>query len=362
MRPAFSRVRSAAAFAALLAALLAAPAVVARLGVLDRATVYATMPVGTGPSAHLTRQIFEETSDIDILFVGSSLMWSGIDAPHVQRELSAALGRDAVVTVLASVWPGLDRDYAFLRDVLPRRRVRLAVIQFPNRDRPTRDTAAEFNRVSDQPHVQAFRFYREGELPEVVEGLPLRARAGLYASAMLGMPRHLLSLVRSDRVAPSGVEETLGTRFQELGFYGAPFEPFSPPPPVLSPDEMIYSPSASSSYRFFDEPLPPYQAHFAALIAHTLAAQGVPAVVLHIPQANEIDAEFVEERVDWLAETGIDAAMVGIPPARLFRGFSEEETLRFFSSDHLNQNGAAFFTRAVTPALLEVYRARAQAD
>jgi hypothetical protein len=83
---------------------------------------------------------------------------------------------------------------------------------------------------------------------------------------------------------------------------------------------------------------------------------------LHIPQANEIDAEVVEERVDWLEATGIDATLVGIPPARLFRGFSEQETLRFFSSDHLNQNGAAFFTRAVTPALLEVYAAREQAD
>ena len=361
MRPAFSKPRYAAAFAALLAVMIAAPAIVAGLGLLDRATVYGTLPVGAGPASHLQRQIFRETADIDILFVGSSLMWSGIDAPHVQQALSAALGREAVVTVLASVWPGLDRDYAFLKDVLARRRVGMVVIQFPNRDRPTLDAAAEVNRVSDQPHVQAFRLFRAGEFPEIGEGLAWRARLALYAGAILGLPRHLLSLVRADRVAPSPVEATLGARFQPLGFYGAPFEPFTPAAPQFSPAELTYSPSASS-YEFFAEPLPPYQRHFARLIARLLAAHGVHAVVLHIPQANEIDAEVVEERVDWLEATGIDATLVGIPPARLFRGFSEQETLRFFSSDHLNQNGAAFFTRAVTPALLEVYAAREQAD
>ena len=68
MRPAFSRVRSAAAFAALLAALLAAPAVVARLGVLDRATVYATMPVGNGPfkaSQYVDGQYMEMVANED---------------------------------------------------------------------------------------------------------------------------------------------------------------------------------------------------------------------------------------------------------------------------------------------------------
>jgi hypothetical protein len=358
MRPAFSRTRYAAVFAALLGVLIVAPAVVARVGILDRESVYSALPVEAGPVSHIRRQIFDETADIDVVFVGSSLMWSGIDAPFVQEQLSAALGREAVVTVIASVWPGLDRDYAFLKDLLARRRVALVVIQFPNRDRPTRDAAAAVNRVSDQPYVLAFRLYRAGDFPEVGEGLALRARAALYGGAILGLPRQLLSAARDNRMTPSPVEATLGARLQELGFYGAPFTPFEPVPPQLAAAEMTYSPGAESSYRFFDEPLPPFQQHFAALIAALLAAHDVPAVVLHIPQANEIDAQFVEERVDWRAATGIDATMVGIPPARLFRGFSEEETLRFFSSDHLNRNGAVFFTRAVMPALLEAYAQR----
>lgn len=362
MRPAFSDVRYAAAFAALLLALLAAPAVVSSISVLDRSTVYSTMPTGTGPASHIQRQIFEETDDLDIVFIGSSLMWSAIDAPYVQSALTAQLGRQAAVTVIASVWPGLDRDYAYLRDLLMRRRVGLAVIQFPNRNRPTRDAAAEVNRVSDQPHVQSYRFYRVGEFPRVDEAVDLRYRVALYAEAVLGLPRHALAMLRPDYVTPAAVEVTLGARLQPFGFYGAPYEIFRPTPPDFRPEEMTYSEDAASRYRFFDEPLPPYQQQFARLIAALLGEYGVPAVLLHIPQANEIDAEFVEERENWLESTGIDAEMIGIPPANLFERFSRADTVKFFSSDHLNDNGAIYFTRAVTPALLRVYSRNEETD
>ena len=362
MRPAFATIRHAAAFTLLLLVLIAAPAVTARFGLLDRAQVYETMPAGTGPVRHIQQQIFERSEDLDMVFVGSSLMWSAIDAPYVQQALSSALGRPASVEVLASVWPGLDRDYAFLRDLLAHRRVGLAVIQLPHRNRPTRDFAAEINRVSDQPHVQAFRFYRVGEFDEVLDGLSQRNRLALYAGAVLGLPRHLLTKLRPNYLSPSPVEETLGARFQREGFYGAAFEPFRPEPPVIPADEMIYSADGAQSYRFFDEPLPPYQHHFARLIAELLSENDVPAVLLHIPQANEIDAGFVEERENWPATTGIKATMVGVPPARMFQAFSADETERFFLNDHLNENGAIYFTKFVMPALLRTYQDLAQTD
>jgi hypothetical protein len=360
MTPAFSGPWQAATFAGLLGALLAAPLVVDKLGMLDRAQVYPTIPVEAGPYPHIQRQVFEERSDIDVVFVGSSLMWSGIDAPYVQRELSRVLGRDAVVTVLASVWPGLDRDYVLLRDLLAHRRVRLVVFQLPNRDRPTADPAADVNRVSDEPHVQAFRFLRVGEMPDA--DLPLRSEAGLYAGAVLGLPRHLLSFVRPNYTEQPPVAATLGARFVPRGFYGAPFEPYRPSPPVLRPDEMIYSAATASTFGFFNEPLPPYQTRFAHLISALLKQYDIPAVVLHIPQANEIDADVVEERLNWIEEFGIEGNMVGIPPTRLFAGMSQAEVERFFLNDHLNENGTIYFTRAVMPSLLSIVVEHAKAD
>jgi len=117
-----------------------------------------------------------------------------------------------------------------------------------------------------------------------------------------------------------------------------------------------------STYEFFDEPLPPYQMHFARRIASLLAENDVPAILLHIPQANEITTGRVEERMRWPDATGIAATLVGVPPAWLFGDFTRAEALRFFSSDHLNDNGAIYFTAAVTPALLEVFSEHARVD
>lgn len=351
MRPAFSDLPSAAAFALLLLVLISAPAAVGRMGLLDRADVYPTLPVGAGPIAHIQHEIFEESSDLDVAFIGSSFMWSAIDAPYVQEELTRTLGREARVTVLASVWPGLDRDYAFLRDLLAQRRVSLVVLQFPNRNRPSDDPAADVNRVSDQPHVQAFRIYRAGEFPEVGDGLHWRGRAALYAGAVLGMPRHLLTELRPNYLASSTVEPTLGARLDRRGYFGASFEPFRPQASQIDADQLIFGPSSAANFRFFQESLPPYQMHFARLIAALLEESDVPAVLLHIPQANEVSSDYVEERMNWLEETGVRATMIGIPPSRLFAGFSQAEVRRFFASDHLNENGARYFTRAVMPAL-----------
>lgn len=356
MPPAFQNVRQAAAFAALLLVVLSGPAVVGSLGVLDREDVYTSVPTFAGPTAHLHAEIFGKDDPLDIAFIGSSFMWAGIDAPHVQRELSQALGRPANVAVLASAWPGLDRDYAYLHDLLSRRTVRLAVLQLPNRVRPTDDPAAEYNRVADEPHVQAFRLFRVGELPGALDGLASRYRAVLYAGAVLGLPRHVLSLVRPNHLSPSEVSATLGARLDPAGYFGGPYERFRPEPPVVPVSDMIYGEGDDSTFAFFDEPLPPYQLHFARRMGALLAEHGVPAILLHIPQANELRAERVEERQQWLEVTGIDATLVGIPPARLFGDFTREEALRFFSSDHLNDNGAIYFTRAVTPALLQVFR------
>ena len=355
MPPAFSSLRQAAAFALLLLSFLAAPMLVSALGVLDRATVYPTLPAYAGPISHIQHELFEESSDVDIAFIGSSFMWSAIDAPYLQDELTRASGRQAVVRVLASVWPGLDRDYAFLKDLLSKRRVGLVVLQFPNRNRPTDDPAADVNRVSNEPHVQAFRFYRVGEMQEAVRGAPWDIRASLYAGAVLGMPRHMLTWIRPNYMAPTPVTETLGARLEPRGYFDGHYERFRPSPPRLDAESMILSDATAEDFRFFDEPLPDYQMYFARKIAALLEETGTPAILLHIPQANEITAEVVEERMDWREAAGISAAMVGVPPARLFGSFSEEEAKRFFGSDHLNDNGAIYFTRAVAPAILQVY-------
>jgi hypothetical protein len=358
--PAFSSTRRAAAFALLLALLLLAPALGAWFRMPDAARAYATIPTSAGPYAHMRREIFLERDELDIAFIGSSFMWSAIDGPMLRDSLSAALGRPVRLTTLASVWPGLDRDYTVLRDLLEHRRVRMVVLQLPNRDRPTDDPHATVNRVTDEPHLRASRFYRVGAFPGMTEGLPWRSRLGLYASAVVGFPRHLLSLARPDQVRPFGVEGTLGARLDERGYYGARYQRFRPDPPVLTAGDILHRSCEPPACRVYDEPLPPYQAHFVARMSALLRERHVPAVLLHVPQANERDATAIEERADWFAAFGPGTTLIGVPPARLFAGLRDDEIKRLYVSDHFNANGAVFFTRAILPGLLRRYRETAR--
>jgi hypothetical protein len=170
------------------------------------------------------------------------------------------------------------------------------------------------------------------------------------------MPRHLLSVLRPNYIRPSSAADSLlGGRIDHRGYFGAPYVDWKPTPPVIAPDEMIYGKAPDSAFRFFAEPPPEYQAHFVRLIGRLLKDRGIPLVLLYIPKANERRAHAVEERERWLDYPEIAATMVGVPPARMFRGFTDDEVKRFFSSDHLNDNGRFYFTRMVTPALVQVF-------
>src|SRR5262245_59455104 len=114
MAPAFSSTRQAAGFLLLLAALLLLPLIAGKTGLLSRANAYATMPESTGPFSFQHQQIFKETSDVDIAFIGASVVLFQIDTPHVQRALSEHLNREARVIALASLWGAEDRNYFVL--------------------------------------------------------------------------------------------------------------------------------------------------------------------------------------------------------------------------------------------------------
>jgi len=78
--------------------------------------------------------------------------------------------------------------------------------------------------TSDRPHVQAFRWLRFGDYPEVLSRLPVRSKFILYAEYVLGAPRQWLSLARPNHVDPArALSSTFGTVYQDIGYYGAPF-------------------------------------------------------------------------------------------------------------------------------------------
>jgi hypothetical protein len=362
--PAFSSSRRTLAFVTLLLLLLAAPALVAAAGGFERRLSYTAIPVKYGPAAWIERQVFENKGDVDIAFMGSSHMWTAVRPRYVKEELSRRLGREAEVLTLA--WPrgGFDVLAVVVEDLLAHRRVRTLVIYDEGFD--------------EVPHLLAPRWISLGPNGDPLHGLPLAPSIGLYGSTVLGLPRHLLSLLRSDRLedplssgpdywteayqAPNLASE-LGALRPRLGFGARPgFLPVVPIVPFVAngsatpADVFVYGPATRDQFEFDGPATGPYQLHFVRRIAELCRAHGTKLAVLHTPTLRERDATRIIERDFWPGELGAGVELFGIAPARLLAGIDPSKVeLLFYEVDHVNQNGQDLFTRLITPALFSIY-------
>ncbi|MBI3878955.1 MAG: hypothetical protein HY301_02695 [Verrucomicrobia bacterium] len=360
MRPAFSSPRQAVAFALLLGALLALPVLVARTGWLRRSDVYPAMTWRMGISPLIQPKIFDETNGVDIAFLGSSHIWDGVNTPYVQRRLSEQLGREAEVFTLGWSWPGYDALYTFARDLLEHRHVRMLVIY-------------DEHGPDEAPHRYSFRWFRAGEDFAALPGLTAARQASLYGGTVLGMPRHLLSLVRPNRLddpghgtnfmsslfnAPNVVEQR-GAMRARLGFgHRPPFVPYEPALVATPADAVIYSEQTRGLFSFTGPRATPYQLHFARKLAGLCEAHGTRLVALHLPELRESAMSVIPERERWDKFMGAPVDLVGIPGAKLFAGIPAAELPKLFlDAGHLNQNGQDVFTPIITPVLLQLYAA-----
>jgi hypothetical protein len=88
-------------------------------------------------------------------------------------------------------------------------------------------------------------------------------------------------------------------------------------------------------------------------------AHGCRLVVVHIPTFNERHSTVVSMPVFWPDALQAEVTMIGIPPATLFKGLSDDEIRQLYSNPlHLNQNGQDYFTALMTPNLLKIYESQ----
>ena len=365
MRPAFSSTKAAAAFALLLLGVLFAPVLAGKKFLPPRAQAYATLSWGYSPYPWIRHEIFEETNDIDIVFMGSSRMFFAVDVPYVQAALSRQLGRPAVVRAVAWTGSGFDALYLLSRDLLAHRRVRLLVFD------------DEKNNYGN-PAIPVW--FRWGEDADALQGLPMADQARFYFATVLGMPRNLLGLTRADLPAaliadqPNVLEQFhhtdsivrhLGTASARLGFSAdtkwswgdaASFVPWVPAPPAKPADPEVYSAPGKTDFSFASNSLPECQVHFARKFAADACQHGSQLVFLHLPILEEARSPVIRERAFWPEVFQKPVVMLGIPPAKLFAGLDDPAVQHLFIEPvHLNQNGQTYFTQLITPALLKLY-------
>jgi hypothetical protein len=345
MPPAFLSSSQAVRFLCTAGLLLVSPVLLRTAGPPSRAEAYKAVPLAAGEYPYIERQLFEESSPVDMVFVCSSLLAAGIDAPTVQKELSRALGRQANVVLLSVNWQGLDLQYTLLRDLVDHRKARMVVMSMP---------IPEY--TSDRPHLQAFRWLRFGDFPEVVGQLPWQSRFMLYSENVLGAGRQWLTLLRPNLTdAERADSKTFGTVYDwTSGYYGAPFVEEDRQPPA-GIDGTIYSPDTASRFHFGGRPLGPYQLTFAREIGTQIRRSGAWLTLLHIPVADERGSGMIPERMYWPDVIRVPMTIAGIPSGVLYAEKNDEQYYHYFSDQHMNTNGKMLFSRAIAPTLARIY-------
>jgi hypothetical protein len=361
--------KQAAAFALLLLVVLLSPLLAGKKFVPPRREVYSSVWWASGEFPYFYQQLFQEKGNLDIVFLGASHIHTAFDTPYVQEQLTQRLGRPAAARTFGWGWPGYDQLYFFTRDLLAHRRVRMLVFD-------------DLYKTTDAPHPLSPRMFRFGDDAEALRGLSPVFKGSYYLAALAGMPRNLLSLVRTNLPADVVSDQKnfyelhdrapnpatrLGTLTEQLGFspnYLAdypdhqPFVAYTPERGVQPSDVCLYSEATKTNFAFGGG-LPPMQLHFVQAFAALAREHGCKLVMVHVPFYDERRSAVVSEPVFWPAALGVDVAMVGIPPATLFRGLSDAEVLKLYSDPvHLNQNGQRYLTTLMTPTLLQIYESQ----
>jgi hypothetical protein len=341
----FSR-RVAALYCLLLIGVLLGPLLLRGLGRPTRREVYREMSGRGGNFAAIERELFDRSGDVEMLFVGSSVIWAGIDTPQVDTALRARHGEQGRALTLACNWRSEDMTYVLLRDFFARRRAKNVVVSM------------RVYEQSDDPHPYSQRFMIVGDDPVMVAGLSFAQRARLYAAAVMGSPRHILGLLRPNLIEPPDVleEQLRGASMARLGFQGAAYQPSRPMPPVLAPDDLVYSGRTRQRFSFRKQPLGSYQLHFVRRVQALAKEHGAKLVLLHVTTWEERADTTVVERMPWPAVLGEDVPLIGVPGATLFAGMNDDEIKTLYYDSHLNANGATYFTAAIMPALLALQK------
>ena len=362
MRPAFSSTKQAAAFGLLLLFCLLSPVLLGKRFLPPREQAYASAGWDWGPYPWIRSQIFEETNDIDILFIGSSHLLWGIDTPYVEQQLDAKLGRQTVVRSVCWGGAGFDSLYFITKDLLAHRRVHMLVFYD--------------ERLGTHVNPKAPKWFRYGEDREAISGLPLKDWGIFYFAAVIGMPGDLLesalpNLAEDTNGQPHHYFEThyqapnpatrLGSVRAEIGFdplLGANrnFVPVPLNAGATPADVSIYDSETATNFFFANQPWPEWQTHFARNFGSLAARYGCHLVLVHPPTLAEVsDTQVVESRY-WPDFLHTDVAMVGIPGRLFFGGFTNYEEFELYGDwGHLNATGQTYYTTLITPALLQLY-------
>lgn len=370
MRPAFTCTRSAAAFALFVATLLVLPQAVGLTQWLSKSEVHVSRNWLHGPFPWNHYQIHNRSEPVDIALLGSSRMWAGINAPLIERELNARLGRKAEVISLGWNWAGYDSLHAVAADLIRHRKVGMIVI------------LDEFDDREGAPHPCVHLWTPPGGEVAGNKELPWPDRVRIWAAAPLGSPKFavtgrrvyqdfdssVLSCAKTNGQNPiavfNDIEPNHGSLQKEVCPPGTgAFTPIKPLFDSPVPEVIRFSAETRDRFSITGPPSSAYQRdHFRAL-ARLCREKGTRMVAVNMPKPADRESYTIRERHVWSEFAGVPVTALGVSGQELFRGLSEMEVRRlYYDPVHLNANGSKRLTTLLAPVLADIFTSREYVD
>src|SRR5580704_17936168 len=122
MAPAFYSTRHAAVFGATILFLLVLPVTLHTIGGVSTEESYRGISDRAADFVRMRHEVFEDHSDLDVFFCGSSLLNSAINVKLLERQMTPAIGHPVKAVLLFQAWQGPDMQYFVARALLEQRR------------------------------------------------------------------------------------------------------------------------------------------------------------------------------------------------------------------------------------------------
>lgn len=355
MNPAFHSIRAAVGFGLVLTVSLVLPVILKSTGLPTRDQAFSTLPTAAGPVSMIKQLIYDDSGRADILFVGSSLIKTDVQAGLLARLVKERIGRPVRVDILELNWYGADQQYFMLKDYLGHHPApRLVILHVP-----------QIHAYENRPHPQAYRWLRYGDLPSIREGLPLLSSLQMYGEMVLGSPRQLLSLLRPNLLGPEepvpAVQLATSEAFDGTTAGIAPAAVEAGGPSAQVPQAALLSPTASvfqvtkprllGEYRF---EIGPYNLIFLRRMADLVKSAGSALTLIHLPLGQDPVSGTIQELEPWREVFGPNIQEIAISKERLFQQLDVAQF--YYSGDaHMNPLGGERFTDSIAAPVAEAY-------
>jgi hypothetical protein len=334
----------------LLLALITSPYWIVQLPGYSHKDKWLETMAGAGNYHFFAREIYDRTDDVDILVIGDSIMWCGMDTDLIEKELSRQIGRKAVVLSFAANWRGEDLLYLQTKEILAHRRVKMLMINMP-----------VFSE-REVPHAAAAYWWVMGE--HDLSGIDYKSWLSLYAVSVWGMPRHFLSFLRPNEMLQERHQIRSNTKTgalkEEIGFKSVFRRPEKSYSFDISPESVILSPVTEKNYHFTNRLPNRFQSFFLNRIFALAERHDVHVVVSSVPRYSQTRNELAEEITDYAKIYPGFIETATVQPIRIFGRMGREEERRYFYDEHMNISGAEIYTQAMMPTILSLYAKKSE--